>query len=25
MTKLGFQLYSARNFQPFSDILPKLS
>ncbi len=25
MTKLGFQLYSARNFQPFSDILPKLA
>lgn len=25
MTELGFQLYSARNFQPFSDILKKLS
>lgn len=25
MTKLGFQLYSARNFQPFSAILPQLS
>jgi len=24
MTKLGFQLYSARNFQPYSDILVKL-
>ncbi|MFN7092847.1 MAG: sugar phosphate isomerase/epimerase family protein [Allorhizobium sp.] len=24
MTKLGFQLYSARNFQPFSGIYPKL-
>lgn len=24
MTTLGFQLYSARNFQPFSDIYPKL-
>ena len=25
MTKLGFQLYSARNFQPFSEVFPKLS
>lgn len=25
MTKLGFQLYSARNFQPFSDIFPRLA
>ncbi len=25
MTELGFQLYSARNFQPFSNILKKLS
>ncbi|WCK04165.1 sugar phosphate isomerase/epimerase family protein [Agrobacterium tumefaciens] len=25
MTELGFQLYSARNFQPFSDILKKVS
>lgn len=25
MTKLGFQLYSARNFQPFSAIFPKLA
>lgn len=25
MTKLGFQLYSARNFQPFSAILPQLA
>ncbi|MFN6986860.1 MAG: sugar phosphate isomerase/epimerase family protein, partial [Rhizobium oryzihabitans] len=25
MTELGFQLYSARNFQPFSGILKKLS
>ncbi len=25
MTKLGFQLYSARNFQPFSEIFKKLS
>ncbi|MCJ7992983.1 sugar phosphate isomerase/epimerase [Rhizobium cremeum] len=25
MTKLGFQLYSARNFQPFSAIFPQLS
>ena len=24
MTTLGFQLYSARNFQPFSEIYPKL-
>ncbi len=24
MTTLGFQLYSARNFQPFSGIYPKL-
>ncbi|RCW28671.1 sugar phosphate isomerase/epimerase [Ciceribacter lividus] len=25
MTRLGFQLYSARNFQPFSEVFPKLS
>ena len=25
MTKLGFQLYSARNFQPFSEIFKKLA
>ena len=25
MSKLGFQLYSARNFQPFSAIFPKLA
>ncbi len=24
MTKLGFQIYSARNFQPYSDIFVKL-
>lgn len=25
MTKLGFQLYSARNFQPFSNVFPQLA
>lgn len=25
MTKLGFQLYSGRNFQPFANIFPKLA
>lgn len=25
MTKLGFQLYSARNYQPFSEIFPRLA
>ncbi|MGV8936906.1 MAG: sugar phosphate isomerase/epimerase family protein [Allorhizobium sp.] len=25
MSKLGFQLYSARNFQPFSNVFPKLA